>query len=320
MKLLFITATRIGDAVLSTGLLGWLIDRYPGARVTVACGRHAAPIFAALPGLERLVIVDKRPGHAHWLSLWAGAASRRWNMVVDLRGSAIAYFLLAGERRIIGKRDDSRHRVRELAQLFDLDPPPSPRVWIGADERALAQALVPGGRAFLAVGPTANWPGKTWRAERFAELARRLTATGARLANARIVVLGAANERAQADAMIAGLAGRDVVDLVGKASLPEAAALLERAALYVGNDSGLMHLAAATAAPTLGLFGPSDERRYAPWGARAAFVRTPESMRQLISRPGYDHRTVGTLMDSLSVDAVVEAADRLLSRGADRAA
>jgi ADP-heptose:LPS heptosyltransferase len=80
-----------------------------------------------------------------------------------------------------------------------------------------------------------------------------------------------------------------------------------------------MHIAAASGAPTLGLFGPSPTDQYAPWGARAAFVRStdpPESM----FGPGFDHRTTDTLMDGLSADAVEAAACRLLGLAASAAA
>ncbi len=60
MDILFVTATRIGDAVLSTGLLSYLVDRFPGARLTIAAGPIAAPLFEAVPRLERLIIVEKR--------------------------------------------------------------------------------------------------------------------------------------------------------------------------------------------------------------------------------------------------------------------
>ena len=66
-----------------------------------------------------------------------------------------------------------------------------------------------------------------------------------------------------------------LVDAVGRVDLLTAYALLKRARLFIGNDSGLMHLAAAAGAPTLGLFGPSDERLYAPWGPRARVLRGP---------------------------------------------
>ena len=104
------------------------------------------------------------------------------------------------------------------------------------------------------------------------------------------------------------------VDLVGKVDLLTAAALLARTDLYIGNDSGLMHIAAVSGAPTLGLFGPSREAHYAPWGPRAEVVRTVRGYDELVGGPGYDHRTVGSLMESLSVDMAESAALELWAR------
>src|SRR5690242_9383484 len=130
MKLLFVTATRIGDAVLSTGLLAHLLERHPGAAVTIAAGPVAAPLFEAVPGLDRLIVLAKRRWSLHWLDLYkAVAPPRRWDVVVDLRGSALAYLLRAGRRHVMAKGNPGEHRVRQLARLFDLDPPPAPRLW-----------------------------------------------------------------------------------------------------------------------------------------------------------------------------------------------
>src|SRR5579863_4813246 len=118
MRILFITATRIGDAVLSTGVLAHLLDRHPKARFTIAAGPLAAPLFEAVPRLERVIVVDKRRRRgAHWLALWAKVVTTRWHLVVDLRGSALAY-LVRTHRRIVGRKGDLQvHRVRELGQL-----------------------------------------------------------------------------------------------------------------------------------------------------------------------------------------------------------
>ncbi len=86
--------------------------------------------------------------------------------------------------------------------------------------------------------------------------------------------------------------------------------MLRRAALFIGNDTGLMHIAAASGAPTVGLFGPSPAARYAPWGARTAVAQTAIPSLALFG-PDFDHRTTDTMMDSLSVDAAEATVRRL---------
>jgi heptosyltransferase III len=318
MRILFVTATRIGDAVLSTGVLSHLLDRYPGARITIAAGCDAAPIFEDLPGLERIITIEKQRWRLHWLALYRAVVFARWDVVVDLRASAIAYLLWTRARYVAQKRQAGEHRVRQMARIVALDPPPSPRLWIAPARVSEAARLVPSGAPMLAIGPAANWRGKEWRGERFAELAQRLTAPGGLFPNARVAVLAAAHERAQAAPLIETLGSR-AIDLVGKIHLLTVAAVIKRAALFIGNDTGLMHLAAATGTPTLGLFGPSPIDQYAPWGPHSAVVSTTIAHRDLIP-PDFDRLTTDTLMDSLTVDAVEQAARELWARVAGKAA
>jgi heptosyltransferase III len=317
MRILFVTATRIGDAVLSTGVLSHLIERHPGAHLTIAAGPVAAPLFEAAPGLERLIVVRKQRWGAHWLPLYVGVAGRRWNLVVDLRGSALAWLLRADERRVIAKGDGSEHRVRQLARLFRLDSPPAPRLWTAPRHEHAADALLPAGPPILAIGPAANWRGKQWRGERFAELAHCLTRRDGLLPGARVAVMAASHERPQALPLLATMRDR-AIDLVGATDLLTAAAVLRRCAMFIGNDTGLMHIAAAVGTPTLGLFGPSPVERYAPWGRLTAVAQTAVPRAALFG-PDYDHRTTDTLMDSLSVE-IAEAAARALWRRAASAA
>src|SRR5438045_3710212 len=219
MRILFVTATRIGDAVLSTGLLSHLIGRFPDAGLTIAAGPAAAPLFEAVPRLERLIVLQKRRWALHWLALYGQTVLRRWDLVVDLRGSALAWLLWAGERRVTAKGHPNEHRAAR------------------------------------------------------------------------------------------------VIDLVGRTDLLTAAAVLRRCALFIGNDTGLMHLAAAAGTPTLGLFGPSAVEQYAPWGRRTAVART-----EITYPSGYDYRTTDTLMDGLSVAEVEAAARDLWQRAVSQAA
>ncbi len=315
MRLLFITSTRIGDAVLSTGLLGHLLERHPGARVTIACGPISAPLFAAVPGLERIIVVKKQRYNLHWLKLWAQLVTHRWDLVVDLRASITGLLVPRAKRVTFWRKEDDTHRVPELGKLLGLDPPPAPRVWLARKHEALAQRRLPGTAPVLAIGPAANWTAKQWPAERFADLAARLTAPAGLLPGAKVAVLAAGHERAQAQPVIDSLGPERVIDLVGALDLLEAAACISRASLFIGNDSGLMHLAAATGTPTLGLFGPTPEDRYAPWGDHCAVVRTAESYDTLRALPDFEARAdAGRLMDGLSVEAVAEAAEALWQR------
>ena len=310
MRILFVTATRIGDAVLSTGLLSHLIERYPAARLTIAAGPVAAPLFEFVPGREQLVVIRKQRWSSHWLPFYSAVATRRWDMVIDLRGSALAWLLRSRERKVMAKGDAGEHRVLQLARLFDLQHQPTPRLWTAPRHEQAASALIAPGRPILAIGPAANWRGKEWRAERFAELALRLTAAAGRLSGFRVAVLAALNEREQAEPLLAAIPADRRIDLVGRIDLLTAAAVLRRCAMFIGNDTGLMHLAAAANTPTLGLFGPSPVTQYAPWGRHTAYVRSVDPPEAMFG-PGFDHRTTGTLMDGLSVGAAETAAIEL---------
>ena len=95
------------------------------------------------------------------------------------------------------------------------------------------------------------------------------------------------------------------IDLTGKLTLPEAVACIRRCALFVGNDSGLMHLAAAAGAPTLALFGPTLAREYAPLGPNTAVA----------TAAGPD---VEAPIEDLGIEAAVAAARTVIGRPLDQ--
>jgi len=274
-RILFITATRIGDAVLFSGPLDHLAKAHPGAQITVACGPLAAPLFRNAPAVSEVIVMAKRKGGGHWLDLWRRAAARRWDLVVDLRGSVTSWFLLAGRRAVNRRRPGHvhRHRVIEAGEVLGLDPPPEPRLWLDDAARRSAQQALPGDAPVLALSPAAAAPFKEWPAERFAALADALAGPGGVMQGARVALFGGPGDEAITAAVAAGIKQADTIDLAGRLSILETGACLERARLFVGNDSGLMHMAAAAGTATLGLFGPTDEAVYGPWGDHAASVR-----------------------------------------------
>ena len=321
MNILFVTATRIGDAVLSTGLLGHLVERHPGARLTIAAGPVAAPLFEAVPGLVQPHRHEKRRarralaralprGRRHSAGTSSSiCAARRWPICCWTRA-----------RRVAAKGDMREHRVQQLARLFALDPPPAPRLWLAPQHRERAAALVPPGGPVLAIGPAANWRGKEWPAERFAALAQRLTAPGglaaarARRRPRRRRTSGRRRSRCSPRCRAARR-----IDLVGKADLldrgrgaaPRCALRRQRYRPHACRRGG-RH---ADARPVR----PEPASQYAPWGPHAAIASTAIPAEEIFRR-GFDHRTTDTLMDSLSVEAAEAAARRLWQRVAGEAA
>ncbi len=309
MKILFITSTRVGDAILSTGLIDHLIRSHPDARMTIVCGPAAAPLFEAMPNLERIIVLDKMLFSLHWLRLWVLCIASFWNLVVDLRNAPVT-FLLARRRRCGMPRGGADRRVERVASVLDLPEIVPPKLWTGREEDEKAVELIPDGGPVLAVGPTANWRAKTWRAEYFTELIERLTAPDGILPGARVAVFGRDDERPMALRLIEAIPEDRCIDLIGKLDLLTVFACLNRCAFYVGNDSGLMHLSAASGIPTLGLFGPTQEALYAPWGKHTGIVRTEIPFAEIFPE-NFDHRTSDSLMDSLSVDMAEEGARAL---------
>lgn len=332
MRLLFITNSRIGDAVLSTGVLDYLIRHHPGLRVTVATGPVAAPLFLGVPGLEHLHALPKQPWAGHWRHLWTQVVGTRWDWLVDLRRSPMPWLLRADRRlRPTGDSNAPIHRVRRAGAMLGADGftnPPAPRLWTRPEDEAAATAAVgpeTDGRPLLVLAPTANWIAKTWPPERFVATARALTGPGAVLEGARIGIVAAPQERPAVRPVLEGLADRAPLDLVGRLDLLGIQAVLSRARLFIGNDSGLMHMAAAAGAPTVGLFGPSRDDHYAPWGPLARAVRTDEPYEVLFPPGLITSEARNSRMTGLPVSRVIDAANALLreqehTSGTDRIA
>lgn len=308
-KVLFITSTRIGDAVLSTGLIDHILKAYPNPRLTIVCGGLPSSLFAGVPSLERLIVLKKKPWKRHWLDLWLDVRKTDWDLVVDLRNSIVSRLIPAKQRFVHGLHiDPTLHKAEQNAKVMKLTYVPAPKLWLTREQKAKAEELIPDGDKVLGVGPTANWIGKTWPADRFIEIIRDLTGPGGRFAGARVAVFAAPGEEADAYKVLASVPKEQQIDVIAKGDPGTAAAALARCDFYIGNDSGLMHCAAAADVTTLGLFGASYANVYAPYGPHAKFVRTPETFDELIDFPGYNPKTLDrSLMTSLSVDMVKDA-------------
>jgi ADP-heptose:LPS heptosyltransferase len=284
-----------------------------------------AYLFAGYPNLERIIPVKKQPYNKHWFALWQQVASVKWDIVVDLRNSMVSRLVFTKKRYIFGKYvDEKKHKAAQNASVMKLASTPAPNLWFSKEQSQKALDLIPEGGPVLGIGPTANWIGKTWPAERFIEIIQFMTGENGLMNGARVAVFAAPGEEEDARTVLASIPEARAVDVIAKTDPGTAAAAIARCDFYIGNDSGLMHCAAASGVPTLGLFGPSLPHIYAPYGEHCSYVSTPENFDQLIDFAGYDPKTLGhTLMTGLSVDAVKDAlvqicAKRGLAKAASR--
>lgn len=308
MKILFITSTRLGDAVLSTGLLDYMLSQWPEGKVTVVCGPLPASIFEGFPNVENIIALKKEKHSKHWFKLWKQAIGTQWDMVVDLRNSAVSRLIFAKKRYIFGSRIDGlKHKVEQVAEVMDLIRVPSPNLYFTPSQLAFAREMIPSGGPVLAVGPSANWIGKTWPSQNFIEVVRWITSPDGIMPNARVAVFAAPGEEDQARPVLENVPEDRRIDGIAKGSPGEVAAALFLCDFYIGNDSGLMHSAAAAGVPTLGLFGPSYPHLYAPWGDHAGYIQTPQTYDELIDFEGYDPKTLDhSLMNDLKPEYVID--------------
>lgn len=261
-NILFITSTRLGDAVLSTGLLDYLLKTYPNAEFTIACGPVAAGLFDAMPRRKKTLIMEKQRYDLHWINLWRCCVLRSWDLVVDIRGSALGFFLYTKKRVIVRGGRVSGKRIEHLAKSVSLSPAPLPVMWMNEAAYLLAKQYLPN-KTYIALAPTANWSGKIWAIERFIALAEKIKHWHPEVQFA--VFYGKDSQEYE---MVKPLlqSALPIIDVGGGFGLVEVAAMLSRCQGFVGNDSGLMHLAAACGIPVVGLFGPSKASEYAPSG------------------------------------------------------
>jgi heptosyltransferase II len=287
----------IGDFVRCHSVVKVLRARWPGRPVDMLTTRLCAPLVDYMPGLRGGIVWDlprRRLPLGEYRALGARLRAENYGTaLVMLRTwkSALAPFLAGipdrvgffGECRFF-LLNDLRRGERALPRMIDrcaalalpkgasLPPEwPLPELVVPTAEITAWRSRqgLAAGFPIVALAPGAVGRGKRWPTEHYATLARRLAQDGATL-----WILGGPQEKVLA-AQIIEQAGERAHDLTGP-DLRNAILALKAADLAVSNDSGLMHIAAALGTPTIGIFGPTDPRLWAPLNPLAATIE-PQS-------------------------------------------
>ena len=275
-KFLFITLSNIGDALLTTPVLQFLHRYDESATIDIVGDERSSELFLHCPYRGEIYHKQKQRFLRGAPALLLELRGKRYDLVVDLRTDIVARLVRADKR--LGKTTGNgqghaveRHfaAVSPLTQAGEI---PSTILWPGQEDRDYADGIcreLPGNR-WLCIGPGANWEKKIWPAEKFA-----LAADEFRGGFDALVLLGNKADNRQAE-LVAGRARLPCVNLCGRTTLLQAAAVLARMTLFLGNDSGLGHIAAAVNTPSFTLFGPGSPERYRPWGPGAAWYAAPD--------------------------------------------
>jgi lipopolysaccharide heptosyltransferase II len=355
LKILLVRLRLIGDVVFTTPLVRALRRRFPDASLTYLVESGAAPVVAGNPHLDDVWVVEHRRGWRRVvddLRLSDRARRARFDLAIDLHGGPRSAWLTWSTRapvrvgydvagrtwmytRVVPKPPDlaPRHSVLnqwDLLGALDADFGPADsaldRVEMPVDpeaERRVADRLTALGvgadEAVVVMHVSAGNPFRRWPETSFADVAAGLAeGTPGR----HVVVTSGPSDRDAVSRVLAraragaGAAASRIHDGEGL-SLADIRALVERAALFIGGDSGPLHIAATSDVPVVGLYGPTLPERSAPW--RPADVPTASvdagdlacrPCAQRICTPG-DFRC----LTGISVTAVREASEQLLERG-----
>ena len=341
-NILVIKLRHIGDVLLATPVLRALREAYPEARLTLLVNRGTETVVAHNPDVTEVLCVEKG-GLKEQVKFVRMLRQRAFDCVIDLtdgdRSAAISLATRASMRvgfnaehrwrgllysTVAKPRPTDQHRVDyDLCALrnLGLDPKPgTPVLYVSqAEEQAVDTWLHEAGLVstkhvprLLLLQPGARYALKVWPHDRFVELADRL----ADRFDCRILLGGDQREREIAE-QIARKAHCEPKVVAGKFSLLQYASLVRRCALFIGNDGGAMHIAAAMGTPVVALFGPTYPRRWGPRGGPAQVI-----YKGLDCRACY-HPTClrgdDSCMQQITVDEVFEAASRMLERPVARA-
>ena len=348
-RALVIQLRHHGDVLLTSPVFTVLKNHAPALEVDALVYAETRVMLDLHPAIAQVHVVDRRwkerSAPARLVQEWrlhSALRARRYDLLVHLsehpRGAWLARSLGAryavahdfARKRRAWKRsfthltplpgNGRRHRVElnlDTLRRIGIQPGDEERklkIVPGEDaERAVDELLAAEGLAakrFIHFHPGSRWQFKCWPADRAAALIDVLAQRGER------VVLTSAPDAKELELMadIRKRAGARFVDLSGKTTLKQSAALCARAKLFIGVDSAPMHIAAAVQTPTIALFGPSGDFDWGPWMVPHRVVASGEHPCRPCGNDGCGGGKVSECLSRLPLEAVLNAVDSLLAR------
>jgi lipopolysaccharide heptosyltransferase II len=336
VKILVRATNWIGDAIMAIPALRAVRARFPEARIAIVARPYVADIYrgqkicddlipydpkgvhAVLSGRERLArelrakefdiaLLLQNAFDAAWLA-WRAGIPERIGYARDGRSLLLTKRIPVPKRGEIPPHEQFYYLelLRRTGWIESLPSESFVRLDITEDQRRRAEQTLSAAGARhnvlrIAIGAGASYgSAKCWPPERFASFVNRFRLH----TDAEVIFFGTASEQMVSEAIAAGIEGPSI-SLVGKTEIVDLPALLSRCQIFVGNDSGAMHVAAAVGLPVVAIFGPTDPQGTAPITSRCTVVQErPYCSPCFLRRCPIDHRC----MTAVTPDAVESAA------------
>lgn len=282
MKVLIETNSNIGDAVMNVPIINFLIQQYPDVSIDLVGDERSVDIFKDFQAVKNIYVKNKKSKKAK-MKLFFFLRKTNYDLAIGLRSEGIPLLVRAKkkiykfdkDKRLLNKTSETEYTFSCLKKIFPQIRFEDINQHIAISDMTLDEikTLIQfrENEKMLVVAPGANAPGKIWLQENFIELIHRI-----KQPFDKIIILGSSTESDICSAIAEKTGG---LDLSGKTTLRQIAGLCTLSRLFIGNDSGLGHIAAAQGTPTLAIFAHLDIAmgnpvRYAPYRQHAIFRRS----------------------------------------------
>ena len=304
MKILFICSNLIGDTILSSGVINYFVDQNKDAKLTFVVGQTAAPLLKNYKNIENIIVFKKRKFNLHWFEIFQKTFKTKWDIVVDFRSSAISY-LLRNNKKYIFKKHQNIHHIEQLNSSFGFNCS-NLFIPISDDEKNKANYDLDRSFIHIVIFPGGNWSPKVWSSDNFNEIMKLLIN---KYNNIKFILVGSLEEKNKFyNKLIKGIKEELIIDLFGY-NLTLTSAYMQKSNIFIGNDSGLMHLAVANKLRVVSLFGPTNDKIYGPYGSDDIVIRTKESLDHFQSLNIDENKSY---MNSIKPETVLQTCEKII--------
>ncbi|GAB4300008.1 MAG: lipopolysaccharide heptosyltransferase II [Desulfuromonadia bacterium] len=322
-RILFFKPGAIGDLLQLSPVVRALKGRFPEASISLVVGsRSSIDLYRFNPMVDEIIVYDKRGEHRSWggyRTLWRELRRRRFDLVLNYQRSNLKGWGLISAalpaRVLVYHKDETIHAVDDHLRPLrgvGIDPSSLDRtLFMGVDDESrrwggeILEPLERKGGPIVALNPGASHQVNRWPVESWGSLAERLARSGVAP-----ILVGGPDDRHLADGIM-GSVSSPLTDLVGKTTLLQLAAILERSTLLVSGDTGPMHMATAVGTRVVAIFGAADPARTGPVGGGHRVVTSTLSCVPCRSR-ACRHVPCLECMTMITVDTVTETVLEML--------